>query len=165
MEKLKITIEGHEGSWNWMVEEKESTVVLGMGDRLETFTSCLSATLEVVVDYQHRQLDEEFDKSEAVIEDEIEQLRDRLAKDDNLLGRAFVHIYQFQTPDEQAAGVTTHDNGYGFNGTDGKWGGILANGFKQYKRLTPAMVGVGHKIIMKYAGQLIRSGFQWKEDK
>ena len=69
--------------------------------------------------------------------------------------KALVRIFQEnQTDDEQAAGVTRHDNGIGFTGVDAQFLSSLAENYLKYGRLSDKQMGFVFKKMPKYARQL-----------
>lgn len=71
--------------------------------------------------------------------------------------KALVRIYrENQTADEQAAKVTSHDNGIGFSGVDANFASSLAEGYLKYGNLSDKQMSFVFKIMPKYAGQVIK---------
>lgn len=71
--------------------------------------------------------------------------------------KALVRIYQEnQTPDEQTAKVTSHDNGIGFTGVDANFASSLAEQYLRRGDLSEKQMGFVFKIMPKYAGQVIK---------
>lgn len=97
-------------------------------------------------------------------------LIDEMKTNDIVLSNAIIHIYNNQTPTEQGMRTTSEDNGIGFNGTDAAFGSSLAQRILAGRQLTDAQKdganggGGARKMMKKYAGQLIATGFQWKEE-
>jgi hypothetical protein len=85
-----------------------------------------------------------------------ENVREKLMTDDRWLYRGLMTIYSRQTADEQQSGYTVEDNGIGFNGVDADFLTQMARSYEQYGRLTPKMLEVTRKLMLKYAGQLAR---------
>ena len=69
--------------------------------------------------------------------------------------RALQVMYARQTDDEQAAGVTAHDNGVGFNGTDAEFLSSVAERSKPYGKLTTRQCDAVRRALVKYVGQLV----------
>lgn len=70
--------------------------------------------------------------------------------------KALVRIYQEnQTADEQAAKVTSHDNGIGFSGVDAAFASSLAEQYLKRGGLSDKQMGFVFKIIPKYAKQVV----------
>lgn len=69
--------------------------------------------------------------------------------------RALVVIYAHQTVDEQSTGITSHENGVGFSGSDSE---ILSSFAVQYQRrgwLTYKQMTIVFRLIPKYWRQVI----------
>lgn len=89
----------------------------------------------------------------------VETIRAKVASDPKWTERSILAIYARQTPDEQAVGDTTKNNGRGFSGTDGKFMSSLAKWIQSSRkpdgsRLTPKQLLVAQKVMPKYAKQL-----------
>lgn len=70
--------------------------------------------------------------------------------------KALVRIYQEnQTADEQAAKVTSHDNGIGFSGCDAEFLSSLAEQYLRRGNLSDKQMSFVHKKMPKYARQVI----------
>ena len=70
--------------------------------------------------------------------------------------KALVRIYQEnQTADEQAAKVTSHDNGIGFSGCDAEFLSSLAEQYLRRGNLSDKQMVFVHKKMPKYARQVI----------
>lgn len=83
-------------------------------------------------------------------------IKTRLATDPAWAIRGLVKIYQQQTPDEQVEGVARYENGAGFSGTDAAFLGSLATQYLQRGSLSPRQMGFVHRLLPRYAGQLMR---------
>lgn len=71
--------------------------------------------------------------------------------------KALVRIYQEnQTPDEQSAKVTAHDNGIGFTGVDAGFLSSLAEQYLRRGSLSDKQMGFVFKKMPKYAGQVVK---------
>ena len=71
--------------------------------------------------------------------------------------KALVRIYQEnQTADEQVAKTTSHDNGIGFSGVDAAFASSLAEGYLKYGKLSDKQMTFVHRIMPKYAGQVVK---------
>lgn len=71
--------------------------------------------------------------------------------------KALVRIYQEnQTADEQAAKVTSHDNGIGFTGVDAQFASSLAEQYLKRGSLSDKQMGFVFKIMPKYSRQVIQ---------
>jgi hypothetical protein len=85
-----------------------------------------------------------------------DEIREKLATDQQWLERGIVAIYSKQTQEEKAAKGTIHDNGVGFNGCDGGYGAYLAKYILGGNVLSGRHLESGRKMMLKYAGQLFR---------
>ena len=81
-------------------------------------------------------------------------IRSALASNDTWLMRGLVAIYNRQTEDEQSVGVTSHDNGIGFNGVDAFILTSIAQQFVRNGSVSPKQKDIVRKKMLKYAGQL-----------
>jgi len=79
-----------------------------------------------------------------------------LTENNAWLYRGLVSIYNCQTADEQAADVTSHDNGIGFSGADAQFLSSLAKQVIRRGFLTPTQLTFARSKMKKYAGQLLR---------
>ena len=84
---------------------------------------------------------------------EIKQL---LITSDKAVVRGLVAIFQLQTQNEQYSDSTSELNGVGFNGLDAKFGCSLAKQILSQRSLSLKQIEAGRKLILKYAGQLMR---------
>lgn len=73
---------------------------------------------------------------------------------------ALLKIYSFQTADEQYTGGTHHNNAMGFNTTDAEFMSSLSEQFLKKGSLSDKQIGYVKRIILKYIGQLMESGFE-----
>lgn len=85
-----------------------------------------------------------------------ETIKAKLAVDDRWLLRGLVAIYNKQTEDEKAVGVTAHDNGIGFNGVDAEILTSIAQQNIARGSVSPKQLAIVRKKMMKYAGQLAK---------
>ena len=86
----------------------------------------------------------------------VQFIRDKLANDKQWALRGLLKIYSLQTDSEQMAGVTCHQNGVGFTGSDAE---LLTSFAQQYERrsdLSDKQMTWVFKKMPKYAGQLER---------
>jgi SNF2 family DNA or RNA helicase len=84
-----------------------------------------------------------------------QELIDRMDKDDEFLVGALLHIYSFQTLDEQATESTRHLNDVGFNALDA---GIMSSFAEFYNRtgfLSPKQLNLARRKMKKYTRQMI----------
>ena len=80
-------------------------------------------------------------------------LKTLITTDPNWTVAALLHVYSYQTADEQKSDQTEEDNGMGFNGVDAP---ILSSITKFYNRtgmMTKPQLGVVQRAIGKYHGQ------------
>ena len=71
--------------------------------------------------------------------------------------KALVRIYQEnQTADEQAAKVTSHDNGIGFTGVDAAFASSLAEQYLRRGSLSDKQMALVFKIMPKYHNQVVK---------
>lgn len=82
-----------------------------------------------------------------------EQFREAIQKDEYAIS-ALLFLYSLQTTDEQISYNTKHQNGIGFNGTDGGFCSSLAQQFLRKGRLTEKQVASLKKLLPKYHGQI-----------
>ena len=85
----------------------------------------------------------------------IEFVRNQLGTNPNWAQRAIVKLWERQTADEQAVGMTHNTNGVGFNGTDA---GILSSFAEQIQRgrtLSVKQLAIAHKKLPKYTRQVV----------
>lgn len=73
---------------------------------------------------------------------------------------ALLKIYSFQTADEKYIGGTHHNNAMGFNATDAEFMSSLSEQFLKKGSLSDKQIGYVKRIILKYIGRLMESGFE-----
>jgi hypothetical protein len=73
---------------------------------------------------------------------------------DRAVERAVLAIYARQTADEQEAGVTSHLNARGFNGSDASYGSYCARWLLKGNHLTGKHLGRCRSLVRKYHRQL-----------
>ena len=83
-------------------------------------------------------------------------IKTRLATDPAWATRGLLKLYQQQTPDEQSEGVARYENGAGFSGTDAAFLGSLATQYLQRGSLSARQMGFLHRLLPRYAAQLMR---------
>ena len=83
-----------------------------------------------------------------------EDILDRLANNDFMVGKSLVKLYEKQTLGEQASHSTHEKNFKGFNGVDAGILSSFAEFYKKYDRLSPKQLVLARKKLAKYAGQL-----------
>lgn len=93
----------------------------------------------------------------------IARLQELMKKDLEVLSRAVVFIFENQTPEEQTVGATVEDNGIGFSGTDSAYLTSAAKRVLSGRPITVNMKPYVEKYMMKYAGQLLKHGFEFEE--
>lgn len=93
-------------------------------------------------------------------EEERNRLQTLIKTTDEYAIGALLKIYSFQTADEQYTGGTHHDNAKGFNATDAGFMSSLSEQFLKKGSLSDKQIGYVKRIILKYIGQLIESGFE-----
>ncbi len=91
-----------------------------------------------------------------------QEIKELLKISDGHAVSALIHLYNFQTADEKIS-RTKYDNGVGFNGTDSVFLTNMVNFYTSRGYLTPNQIGVIRHCIVKYAGQLERTGWDRKE--
>lgn len=83
-----------------------------------------------------------------------EQIRELLASNDKAVIRAMLALYNRQTATEQASHSTRDHNGRGFNGLDASIMSRFTEFYNQRGFLSPKMIALTRKKVMKYSGQL-----------
>jgi hypothetical protein len=86
----------------------------------------------------------------------LETLQAKLRSDVRWAQRGLLAIYKNQTADEQRAANVTHDNGMGFRCMDSIILTSFANQLQQRGSLSPKQMSVVHKLMPKYARQLMK---------
>jgi hypothetical protein len=87
----------------------------------------------------------------------ISFVKNQLASNKVWALKALVRIYQEnQTQAEQIGGVTTEDNGRGFSGIDAMFASSLAEQYLRRGDLSDKQMGFVHKIMPKYARQVVK---------
>jgi hypothetical protein len=97
-----------------------------------------------------------------------ETILQAIETNDSACVNALIKLYARQTADEQQSERTAHDNGVGFNGTDGPFLSSLAKQAIDRRRarnagevpahwtdLSPKQIGAARKCLKKYARQLL----------
>lgn len=82
-------------------------------------------------------------------------IREQITSNDSAAVRALLRIFQYQTSDEQAFGVTSHNNGVGFTGSDAEILTSFVNQYNQRRFLSDNQLRFLKRAIGKYAGQLL----------
>ena len=95
-------------------------------------------------------------------EDEIKNL---VQTNDTMLYRSLLKLYAEQTADEQAAGMTTHRNGAGFNGVDSNILSSFCEFLNNRGFLTVKQKALARKKMIKYTGQITRLANDHEERK
>ena len=83
-------------------------------------------------------------------------LQHKLRSDVRWAQRGLLAIYKNQTADEQRAANVTHDNGMGFRCMDSIILTSFANQLQQRGSLSPKQMSIVHKLMPKYARQLMK---------
>jgi hypothetical protein len=92
----------------------------------------------------------------ATKKDTLAYVKQMLANNKVWATKALVRIYQEnQTADEQAAKVTSHDNGIGFSGCDAEFLSSLAEQYLRRGNLSDKQMSFVHKKMPKYARQVV----------
>lgn len=85
------------------------------------------------------------------------RISSKLSTDPRWVEAAILALYTRQTTDEQAGGVTRHDNSQGFTAADARRMSFVAEFLKGGKHLTrEKALGTYSRRLQKYAGQLAR---------
>lgn len=84
----------------------------------------------------------------------VEALRKAIETDDGFALFALLKVYEYQTFDEQADGVTRHWNGVGFGGLDAEILTSFAHQYQKKNRLSPKQMDLARRKMVKYAGQI-----------
>jgi hypothetical protein len=92
-----------------------------------------------------------------------EKIVELLNSNPRAVERGIVRLYQRQTEDEQAGGLTRHLNGRGFNATDAKLGTYLAKWILDKKSLDKAWLDRARTMCVRYAGQLTEMANETKK--
>jgi hypothetical protein len=71
------------------------------------------------------------------------------------IGRALLFMYARQTSDEQASGLTSHNNGMGFSGADCEFMSSVASKLQKYGSLSPKQAACVARGLARYSGQLL----------
>lgn len=85
-----------------------------------------------------------------------QQILELIDKNDTMVMRSLLKLYNMQTEDEQEYKETVDNNGVGFNQYDCE---ILTNIAKfviKTRTMTPKQISVVRRKIRKYAGQLVK---------
>lgn len=87
----------------------------------------------------------------------LEKVRTVISTQDKAALHALMLIYSYQTPQEKMVGITTEDNGMGFNAFDSDILSSFADSYKKYKQLTPKQMECLKKKIKKYGRQVFET--------
>ncbi len=88
--------------------------------------------------------------------DTLNTLQNKLATDTRWAQRALLAIFRNQTADEQRAANVTHHNCMGFRCMDSIILTSFANQLQQRGSLSPKQMSIVHKLMPKYARQLMK---------
>lgn len=104
-------------------------------------------------------------KMNATKKDTVSFVKKQLATNKLWAVKALVRIYQEnQTADEQAAKVTSHNNGIGFSGCDAEFLSSLAEQYLKRGSLSDKQMVFVFKKMPKYAAQVIKMSDATKLD-
>ena len=81
-------------------------------------------------------------------------LKKQLATNQAWALRALVRVHEFQTADEQSAGVTRENNSVGFSGCDAEFLTSLTRQYLTRGSLSPKQMGFVFKRMPRYWGQI-----------
>ena len=84
-----------------------------------------------------------------------EYVKNHLSTNPAWVQRAIVKLWQRQTADEQAAQVTGHNNGVGFNGTDAFILSSFAEQINKGRILRTKQLAIAFRKLPKYSKQII----------
>lgn len=85
----------------------------------------------------------------------IAEIKDLLDRNDKMVCRSLVQMYNKQTEAEKVQ-LETHDNNkVGFNAYDARFGTAMALLVKEGKTLSPKQIEASRKMLTKYARQLM----------
>ena len=84
----------------------------------------------------------------------IETLKDLLKRNNKAVERAILLLYSFQTEAEKSIGVTSANNGKGFNKFDSEILSSYAEQLQEGRRLTIKQLCVARPKILKYTKQI-----------
>lgn len=84
-----------------------------------------------------------------------EVVRHHLQTSQAWVEKAIIKLFELQTADEQRAEITKHVNGKGFNSCDSKKLSYYAKWLHSGRHLTGPHLQKAHKIVPKYAGQIV----------
>lgn len=85
-----------------------------------------------------------------------EEIKVLLEKNDEMVKRSVLKLYEKQTESEKVAGQTHEFNGVGFNGTDSAILSSFAEFANKSGFLTKKQIAIARKKMLKYSGQLAR---------
>ena len=85
-----------------------------------------------------------------------EEIKDLILKNDEMVKRSVLKLYERQTAYEQLVGETEEDNGVGFNGIDSEILSSFAKFIQKAGFLTPKQTTIARKKLVKYSNQLAK---------
>lgn len=85
-----------------------------------------------------------------------EEIKELLAKNDEMVKRSVLKLYERQTELEQSSEETKEDNGVGFNGADAPILSSFAKFIIKTGFLTSKQTAIARKKLTKYANQLAK---------
>jgi|WetSurMetagenome_2_1015567.scaffolds.fasta_scaffold409829_2 hypothetical protein len=86
----------------------------------------------------------------------LEKIKELIEKNDKMVARSIVQIYQLQTEHEKSLKSTNEHNGIGFNSVDSFILTSFAEFYIDRGYLSPRQLEIGRKKIKKYAKQLLK---------
>ena len=86
----------------------------------------------------------------------VEEIKVLLEKNDVVVCRSLMQMYECQTDDEKMYKETSHDNGIGFNAFDSKYLSSLAEFYNEYHYLSNKQIAIARKKLMKYSKQIVK---------
>ena len=85
----------------------------------------------------------------------VEKIKELIDKNDKMVAKSIIKIYELQTEDEKGLMSTKESNGVGFNSIDSFILTSFAEFYMERGYLSPKQIQIGRKKIKKYAGQLL----------
>ena len=85
-----------------------------------------------------------------------EEIKDLILKNDEMVKRSVIKLYERQTSYEQLVGETEEYNGVGFNGVDSEILSSFAKFIQKAGFLTPKQTTIARKKLVKYSNQLAK---------
>lgn len=85
-----------------------------------------------------------------------EEIKDLILKNDEMVKRSIIKLYDYQTEYEKVSGETHEFNGVGFNGADSVILSSFAEFIKKTNFLTKKQTEIARKKLVKYSTQLTK---------